>query len=100
STIERGGIVVYPRLIAADHIENQKRSTLKSGLPQLDALLGGGLDSGTSTLFIGPAGSGKSTLAMRFAYSAASKGQGVAIYIFDETVDTYLNRARALQMDL
>jgi circadian clock protein KaiC len=65
-TIEHGGLDVYPRLIASDHADNIKRTTLESGISELDSLLGGGLDSGTSTLLMGPAGSGKSTIAMRW----------------------------------
>ena len=45
---------------------------------QLDALLGGGLDRGTSTLFIGPAGAGKSAIATQIAVAAADRGEHVA----------------------
>jgi circadian clock protein KaiC len=60
--IETGGLRVFPRLIASEHEREFSRSVLSSGIPQLDDLLNGGLDRGTSNLFIGPAGAGKSTL--------------------------------------
>jgi circadian clock protein KaiC len=98
-TIEHGGLDVYPRLIASDHADNIKRTTLESGISELDSLLGGGLDSGTSTLLMGPAGSGKSTIAMRFAFEAAKQGENVAFYVFDETIETLVHRSKALKMD-
>lgn len=73
-SIERGGLHVYPRLVAAEHQPGYQRSSLASGVPALDELLGGGLDRGTATLLIGPAGSGKSALASQYASAAALGG--------------------------
>lgn len=98
-TIERGGLQVYPRLIATNQSVPWERQTLTSGLSGLDDLLGGGLDRGTSSLFMGPAGSGKSTLAFKFAVEAANRGEGVAMFLFDETLETLLSRVIALGMD-
>jgi len=72
-SIEPGGIVVHPRLIAAEHRPILDHEPLPSGLPALDQLLGGGIDSGTSTLLMGPAGAGKSTIAVHYAISAAER---------------------------
>src|SRR5581483_3533191 len=69
-SINRGGVDLYPRLIAAEHLLAVHPTQLKSGIEALDALLGGGIDSGTSTLLLGPAGCGKSTIAVRYAVSA------------------------------
>ena len=98
--IRTGGIVVYPRLVAADRRGEFKAETVASGVAELDALLGGGLDRGTSTLFMGPAGSGKSSLATHFAAAAARRGEVAASFIFDEGVHTYLSRAAGLGNDL
>ena len=70
-TIETGGISIYPRLIAAEHKPGFVRRSVPSGLAELDDLFGGGIDTGTSTLFIGPAGCGKSTVALRYAVRSA-----------------------------
>jgi circadian clock protein KaiC len=98
--IRTGGIEVYPRLVAADHRPEFEPGAVASGVDELDALLGGGVDRGTSTLIMGPAGSGKSSLAAHFAAAAARRGEVAASFIFDEGVYTYLNRAAGLGADL
>jgi circadian clock protein KaiC len=99
-SIQQGGVVVYPRLIAAEHNDGSNSKVVPSGLKELDALLGGGIDAGTSTLLMGPAGCGKSTIAARYVLSAAERGDHAAIFAFDENIDTLLNRAAGLNMDL
>lgn len=98
--IETGGVVVYPRLVASEHVPGHKIKPLSSGTPQLDLLLGGGLDSGTSTLLLGPAGCGKSTVAARYALAAAERGENACIFTFDETLTTFTHRCNGLGMDL
>lgn len=100
-TIEKGGLRVYPRLIAAEHTEHggmksYARSQISSGLQGLDQLLGGGLTYGTSTLIIGPAGSGKSALTIQHACAAAARGEKSAFFVFDEGLTTLLERSEAL----
>jgi len=96
--IRHDGLYVYPRLVAAEHKRSYERESIESGIPQLDALLGGGLAKGTSTLVIGPAGTGKSSLATQFAVAAAARGDHAAIYLFDESVATFIERSSALGM--
>ena len=98
--IVSGGIEVYPRLIAAKYRRTFEPECIASGSPELDEMLGGGLDRGTTTLILGPAGCGKSSLAALYAVLAAEKGHRSVIYTFDEGVDTLLKRAADLQMDL
>jgi circadian clock protein KaiC len=99
-TIETGGIFIYPRLIAAEHRPGFQRRVVASGLPKLDELFGGGIDTGTSTLFMGPAGCGKSTVALRYALSSAERGEKAVIFTFDEATATIRRRAEGLLMDL
>ena len=99
-TIVRGGLGVFPRLVAAEHHSAFPREHVKSGLSALDTLLGGGLDRGTSTLLMGPAGSGKSSLALQYAIAAARRGERSALFIFDESLGTLLARASGLGFDL
>src|ERR1700733_8744894 len=98
-SIETGKIVVYPRLVAAEHKPGFAREIVSSGVTQLDALLGGGLHTGTSTLMIGPAGSGKSTVTMQYVMAAAQRGDCSVMFTFDESLATLLERAKGLGMD-
>jgi circadian clock protein KaiC len=94
--IETGGVVVFPRLVAAEHRQDSPRGNATSDVPELDSLLGGGLTRGSSTLIIGPAGSGKSILCTQFAVAAAVRGEKSAIFIFDEISDMYIRRAEGI----
>jgi circadian clock protein KaiC len=95
-SIHTGGIEVYPRLIAAEHAETHGEETTQTGVAQLDSLLGGGIDRGSSVLIMGPAGVGKSTLALQCAIAAAQRGERAAVFIFDETIRAYRARASKL----
>jgi circadian clock protein KaiC len=95
-SIRRGGLDVFPRLVAAEHVSEFVEENLPSGNAKLDGLLGGGLPAGTSTLLLGPAGTGKSTIATQFAVAAAARGQRSALFIFDENVGTFRSRSRKL----
>ena len=95
-TIRRGGLDVFPRLIASEHHKVYPERDFESGNAQLDALLGGGLPLGTSTLLLGPAGTGKSTIATQFAVEAARRGERAVMYIFDENHGTFRSRSRKL----
>ena len=97
-TIERGGVRVYPRLIAGEHETKFASERLLSGVDALDGMFGGGVSRGSSTLVLGPSGSGKSTLAMQFAYAAARRGERAIVYMFDEVLRTAQDRVEALGM--
>ena len=98
--IVEGGLVVFPRLIAAEHPHPADRRKLPSGIAPLDELLGGGLEKGTSTLFVGAPGTGKSTVAVQFALAAAQRGECAALYVFDESINTLTTRCAGMGMDL
>jgi circadian clock protein KaiC len=99
-TILRGGLEVFPRLVAAEHRQTNKPERLSSDLQPLDRLLGGGIEKGSSTLIVGPPGTGKSTLAAQFAAAAAKRGQHAALFIFDESQNTLISRAAGLGINL
>lgn len=98
--ITRGGLEVFPRLVASENRQDTSRAKLPSGIEAMDALLGGGIEHGTSTLIVGAPGTGKSSLAAKFAISAAERGQTAAMFIFDESRSTLLTRAAGLGMNL
>jgi circadian clock protein KaiC len=98
--IRRGGLEVYPRLVAAEHRRESSRERLRSDLAGLDKLLGGGLERGTSTLIQGAAGTGKSTISSLFCTRAAERGERSALFIFDESVNTLYSRTQGLGINL
>jgi circadian clock protein KaiC len=99
-SIRRGGLDVHPRLVAAEHRGVFQTTQLASGIAELDGLLGGGIERGTSTLFVGPPGTGKSSLAARFVAAAAERGQHSAMFLFDESAQTLMMRMASLGSDL
>lgn len=98
--IIRGGLIVYPRLIAAEHNGQFPPGQIKSGVTALDSLLGGGPDRGTSTLLVGPAGAGKSTIAVQYAVAAAQRGDHAVVFAFDESAATLEARMNSLGVHL
>ncbi|HTQ33764.1 MAG TPA: ATPase domain-containing protein [Stellaceae bacterium] len=98
-SIKAGGVLVFPRLVAAEHRTDREPSVVSSGLPSLDALLGGGIASGSSTLVIGPAGVGKSIILFQYVSAAVARGERAALFAFDEELGLMFNRAKALGHD-
>ena len=98
--IRRGGLDVFPRLVAAEHRTRPGQGRIAAGIEGLDALLGGGLDRGTSTLITGAAGTGKSSVAVLFAHAAVQRGETATLFLFDESLRTLLARMGSLGVDL
>jgi circadian clock protein KaiC len=98
--IRRGGLDVFPRLVAAEHHAAFGAEPLGSGNAGLDNLLGGGIDRGTSVLIMGPAGAGKSSFAVQYACAAAQRGEHAALFCFDENRATLFRRSAGLGMDV
>jgi circadian clock protein KaiC len=98
--IRKGGLEVFPRLVASEHRTLPLTEKLPSGEKELDSLLGGGIERGTSTLIAGGAGTGKSTLAAQFVDSAAKQGLSSALFVFDEGLNTLLTRTEGLGIHL
>lgn len=98
--IRTGGIEIFPRLIAADHVGDFTEGLASSGIPELDTLFGGGPTRGTSTLVTGPAGTGKTSIAMQFVLAACRRGEASTVYQFDERVGTLLSRTGRLEDNL
>jgi circadian clock protein KaiC len=98
--IKRGGLEVFPRLIASEHRAPTETQRLASGVAELDKLLGGGIERGTSNLIVGAPGTGKSTLAAQFVTSAAEQGLESALFVFDESIGTLLTRTSGLGINL
>jgi circadian clock protein KaiC len=98
--IAAGGVQVFPRLVAAEHRTGFSGALLSSGIAELDQLLGGGVNAGSSTLILGPAGTGKSLLTLHFIAAAVARGERGALFIFDEELGLLFERAKGLGIDL
>jgi circadian clock protein KaiC len=99
-SITRGGLQVFPRLIAAHHGAAFKRGLIASGVHELDSLLGGGVERGTSTLLSGPPGCGKSSIALQYALAATQRGEHAAVFMFDETKAALLARSSGMGLEV
>ena len=98
--IRADGVRIFPRLISAEHRTRFVRDVLPSESAELDALLGGGVERGSSVLILGPAGTGKSVLALTFIVSAVRRGEKAAMFVFDEELGLLIDRALGLGIDL
>ena len=98
--IETGGVRVFPRLVSAEHKSGFAREVVGSQPEELNALLGGGIERGSSTLILGPAGTGKSLLALDFVVRAIERGECAAMFVFDEELGLLFERAKGLGFDL
>ncbi|MDF3056096.1 MAG: circadian clock protein KaiC [Rariglobus sp.] len=98
AVIVEGGLKIFPRLVAAEHGVPFEAGIAQTEIPALDALVGGGLDRGTSCLLLGPAGTGKSTIALQFAVAAAQRGESVLLCLFEENARTLVARADSVNM--
>ena len=98
--IRTGEVAVFPRLVASEHRTRFSRDPITSGIRELDMLLGGGIEKGSSTLVLGPAGSGKSTLILPFVQAAIERGEKAAMFIFDEELGLLFDRTKAMGFDL
>jgi len=98
--IDTGGVRVFPRLVSAEHRGRFDRNVLASESAELNALLGGGIERGSSTLILGPSGTGKSLLTISFVLSALHRGERAAMFVFDEELGLLFERAKGLGIDL
>ncbi|MBR0989354.1 AAA family ATPase [Bradyrhizobium japonicum] len=100
ATITTGGLNVFPRLVASEHRADLRRTTFSSGIPGFDQLLGGGVETGSSTLVLGPSGTGKSLIAIVFAVAAVARGEKAALFVFDEELGLLFTRMKGIGIDL
>lgn len=99
-TIRKGGLEIYPRLVASEHHTDFVGSFTPSGNADLDRLLGGGLERGTNALLIGAAGVGKSSVALTYVVTAAARGEKAVFFAFDEGRGTLEARAKTIGLDI
>jgi circadian clock protein KaiC len=97
--IDEKGISVLPvTSLQLDHEVSDER--VSSGVPRLDAMLGGGYYRGSSVLVSGTAGTGKTTLAASFAHETAKRGERVLYLAFEESPHQLVRNMRSIGLDL
>jgi len=94
------GVRVWPKLDPNRHGRDRSRTEVSSGVPELDSLLSGGIESGTVTFLSGPTGVGKTTTGLQFLKEAAGRGQRSVLYSFEEDRYTLFERAEAVNIPL
>lgn len=98
--IEKSGVVVYPRVIPRKLPPKRVGGMLETGDPDIDNMLGGGLEYASTTMISGQSGTGKSTLATLFATAAASAGSNVALFLFEERPEVYRERSEGVGLEV
>jgi circadian clock protein KaiC len=98
--INTGGVEIFPRLVSKEHVGKVSHMVFSSGNNELDALLGGGIDSGSSTLVLGPSGCGKSLIVFQFAVAAIRRGEKAALFAFDEELSLLFRRTKGMGLNL
>jgi circadian clock protein KaiC len=98
--ITTGGLNIFPRLVASEFRSTFVRHKMSSGIPEFDQLLGGGVETGSSTLILGPAGTGKSLVTITFAIAAIKRGEKAALFVFDEELGLLFSRMKGMGIDL
>ena len=98
--IDEDGISVLPiTSLGLQHTASTER--ISSGIPRLDAMLGGdGYFRGSTVLMSGTAGSGKSSIAAHFAAAACARGERCLYFAFEESPGQILRNMRSIGIDL
>jgi circadian clock protein KaiC len=99
-TIRTGGLAVFPRLVSSEHRTPFARTKMTSDIPELNSLLGGGIEQGSSVLVIGPSGTGKTTFTHQFVAAGIKRGEKAMMFVFDEELGLLFDRTRAMGIDL
>ena len=98
--IDDEGLTVWPTLVPGEQERSIEPGTLSSGVPELDSLLGGGLERGTVTILSGPTGAGKTTTGVQFLTEAALEETEGVLFQFEEAERTIRKRADAIGIPL
>ena len=90
------GMRVFPHRIESTGTTDLGMELLSSGNAALDVLLGGGLESGTTTILTGPSGVGKTTLGMQFLRTSIVRGRRASVFTFEESSESIMIRSRGI----
>jgi circadian clock protein KaiC len=93
--IDDTGVQVFPRAVLqgpeAERPHYSPDQRLSLGVPELDAMMGGGVPAGYSVLVVGPSGSGKTILTTEFLAEGARVGETGVIAAFEKSPNQLLS---------
>ena len=92
------GVAVFPNLVLNTRQRPCELEIISSGIPEIDELLCGGIERGTTTIISGPSGVGKSTFGVQFMKEAAGRGERSILYAFEEAQNTILQRCESINI--
>ncbi len=97
------GLQTFPRTFGltnnkSEHVKGRRR--LSTGVPDLDAIMGGGIPEGDSLLVAGPSGAGKTVLGIQFIAEGLAQGEPSIVAMFEELPNEFLQRAASFGFDL
>ena len=97
------GVEVFPRIpeqqSGRQRPPRNVEPRLSTGVPGLDALMGGGIPAGDALMLAGPTGTGKSTFGRQFALDGLRRGEAVVVAVFEEYPEEYLANLRTYDID-
>jgi circadian clock protein KaiC len=86
--ITAGGFEVFPRVESFQTVDvPTKAGRVPSGLPGLDALIGGGIPIADATLVLGPSGVGKTLGCLNYLAEGLKRGEQCLYVTFQDTTD-------------
>ena len=94
--INEKGVSVFPRLQPNKYDRIFSSEPISSGVDELDAMLHGGIEKGTISMFTGPTGAGKTNLGIQFMKQASIRGERSVIYTFEESAEVIAKRSRLI----
>jgi circadian clock protein KaiC len=98
--IDEGGISVLP-ISSTGLTHDAGTERVSSGVPRLDAMMGGkGYYRGSSVLVTGAAGTGKTSLAAHFIHAAAARGERCLFLAYEESSSQIIRNMRSIGIDL
>ena len=97
---KNNGIKIYPKLELKKTKLDYETEVISFGVLEIDELLHGGIEKGTTTIISGPTGVGKTTLGTQFMKAAGDNDLRSIIYTFEENYKTLIKRSKSIKIPL
>jgi len=94
------GLKIFPKLRPSIHDKNSFHESLSAGVDEIDKLLHGGIERGTTSIISGPSGVGKTTLGIQFMKEASSRDEKSVVYTFEESKEILIQRSESINIPI